>query len=299
MNAFPWYATEQFLLVCEAGGLSAAARFGRTGISQPALSAQMAQLEAFLGRKLFQRKPFSLTPEGRVFHDEALRMRARMTRLRDVVAGSAGMPLRVAASDVIIRDHLPGLLKDVGAEVRTRMVLREASSQDLPGLVRDGDVDLAVGLLSPHVSTVGYPMVEKIASLPFVLHVPPSHARLVGSWSDVQRLLRKGEQPGHIALPQDNLLMRHIAASLRKMGVDWPASLEVSSLGHVPAYVTLDFGFGFGLAVPRTQGQPRVLPVPPDRIPPITLGVWHGETMEPAAAQLLGLIRGYAKNRLR
>lgn len=294
MNAFPWYAAEQFLLVSEAGGLSAAARFGRTGLSQPALSAQMAQLEAYLGRKLFHRKPFALTPEGKVFQEEALRMRARMARIRDTVAAGDGMPLRVAASDVIIRDHLPSLLKHVGADVRTRMVLREAPSQELPGLVRDGEVDLAIGLLSPHVSTGGHPLVEKIAKLPFVLHVPPSHARAVGNWMDLRRMLRKGECPGLIALPENNLLMRHLSLSFRKMAIEWPTTVEVSSLGHVPAYVKLDFGFGFGLAVPGSPMPARVLEVPAERIPPITLGVWHGETMDPPTAQLLSLIRSRA-----
>jgi DNA-binding transcriptional LysR family regulator len=77
MDTFPWYATELFLRVCEAGGLSAASRFGKTGISQPALSAQMMTLEQHLGKKLFLRKPFELTAEGKLFLEEALRMRAR------------------------------------------------------------------------------------------------------------------------------------------------------------------------------------------------------------------------------
>lgn len=59
MKTFPWYATELFLQVCEAGGLSAASRFGKIGISQPALSAQMMTLEQYLGKKSFTASPLS------------------------------------------------------------------------------------------------------------------------------------------------------------------------------------------------------------------------------------------------
>lgn len=103
-----------------------------------------------------------------------------------------------------------------------------------------------------------------------MLHVPPSHGASVKSWQDVVRLLRKGGAPGLVALPHDNLVMRHIAASLRRVAVVWEPTLEVSSLGHVPAYVDLDFGFGFGFAVPGSAAKkktPRVIPLPAEKVP--------------------------------
>lgn len=299
MQSFPWHATELFLRVCEAGGLSAAANSGKAGVSQPALSAQMMALERHLGKTLFQRKPFALTEAGRLFQEEALRMRTRMLRIRDALHDESGRPLRIAASDVIIRDHLPAVLKQIDTATRTRLVLREAQSQDLARLVRDGDVDLAIGLLSGQPPASTSPLVEKIGDLPLVLHVPPSHAGSAETWHDVISLLRKDAPPGLIALPQQNLIMRHINTSLRRAGVEWPPTLEISSVGHVSPYVDLDFGFGFGFAVPGSghtaaREARRIIPVPPGKMPPLHLVVWHGESPGPHAIHLLTLIRRHA-----
>lgn len=222
-----------------------------------------------------------------------------MSQLRDLVASGSSLPLRIAASDVIIRDYLPNLLKSVDPEIRMRIVLREAPSQDLAGLVRDGDVDLAIGLLSRHVDAGRHPLVEKMALLPMVVHVPPSHARAVKKWSDLLRILRSGDVPRLVGLPQNNLIMQHVALSLRRKRIEWLPTLEVSSFGHVPAYVKLDFGFGFGLAIPGETKRSRIISIPPEQIPPLALGIWHRETLEPAAARLLSLIRDYASANLR
>lgn len=301
METFPWYATELFLRVCEAGGLSAATRFGKIGISQPALSAQMMTLEQHLGKKLFHRKPFELTPEGRIFLEEALRMRARMSQIRDMLADETERPLRIAASDVVIRDHLPILLKQIDTATRTRLILQEAQSQDLAGLVRNGDADLAIGLLSRHVPSGASPLVEKIGEIPMLLLVPPSHAASVKSWDDLVQLLRLGEKLGLVGMSQANLMMRHITTSLRRAGIEWPTTLEVSSIGHVPAYVDLDFGFGFGFEIPgagKNQTKGDVIMPPAETLPPLNLVVWHGDSLDPAAARVLDLIRRYARRLL-
>ncbi len=301
MNAFPWYAAELFLRVCESGGLSAASRFGKIGISQPALSAQMNTLEQHLGVKLFRRKPFELTAEGRIFQDEALRLRSSMMRLRDSLAQDSAKPLRIAASDVIIRDYLPDLLKKIDVPSRTRLVLREAPSQDLAGLVRDGDADLAIGMLSRHVQAGSSPLVEIIARLPIVLYIPPSHAETVKNWSDLAHLLRQPAKPGLIALPHHNLFTQHINATLRKSGLEWHPTLEVSSLSQIVSYVDLDFGFGFGISVPETKNQRNGghhIALSSEQMPPLSLGVWHGETLDPLAVRLLSHIRSYANEHL-
>lgn len=302
METFPWYATELFLRVCEAGGLSAASRFGKIGISQPALSAQMMTLEQHLGKKLFQRKPFELTAEGKIFLEEALRMHARMSLIRDSLGDESERPLRIAASDVVIRDHLPALLKQIDAATRTRLILQEAQSQDLAGLVRNGDVDLAIGLLSRHVPSGASPLVEIIGEISILLLVPPSHTSSVKSWDDFVRMHRQGEKLGLVGLSQANLMMRHITTSLRRAGIEWSTTLEVSSIGHVPPYVDLDFGFGFGFAIPdggKSATKSHAIHPPSETLPPLNLVVWHGETLNPSAARLLDLIRLYTQQLLK
>ena len=56
---------ELFYYVAKHGGISEAVRKMLYGIQQPAVSGQILQLEETLGLKLFQRRPFHLTPAGR------------------------------------------------------------------------------------------------------------------------------------------------------------------------------------------------------------------------------------------
>src|ERR1700677_3058512 len=53
---------ELFYYVAKHGGISEAVRKMPYGIQQSAISSQILQLEETLGLKLFQRRPFNLTP---------------------------------------------------------------------------------------------------------------------------------------------------------------------------------------------------------------------------------------------
>jgi DNA-binding transcriptional LysR family regulator len=55
---------ELFYFVAKHGGIAAAVRNIPYGIQQPAVSGQIAKLEESLGTKLFQRRPFALSPTG-------------------------------------------------------------------------------------------------------------------------------------------------------------------------------------------------------------------------------------------
>jgi DNA-binding transcriptional LysR family regulator len=301
MNFFPWYATELFLVICESGGLSAASRFGKIGISQPALSAQMTALEQYLGVSLFQRRPFLLTEKGKQFQEEAMRLRSRMNLLRHGLSTESAKPLRIAASDIIIRDYLPDLLMKLDAVTRTRLVLREAPSQDLACAVRDDEADLAIGMLSKHVGAGSTPLVEIMASLPLLLLVPPSHQEKVREWNDVVKLLKNAEKPRLVGLPQNNLIMQHTQAALRKSGLEWHNTLEVSSMSHIAKYVALDFGFGFAIQAPPSSSKNDTnhsIPIPETKMPMLKLGVWHTEHLDPLAVQMLKLIRSFAKKHI-
>ena len=56
---------ELFYYVAKFEGITAAVRKMPYGIQQPAVSGQILQLERDLGVKLFNRRPFALTPAGR------------------------------------------------------------------------------------------------------------------------------------------------------------------------------------------------------------------------------------------
>ncbi|MEQ1842141.1 MAG: LysR family transcriptional regulator, partial [Verrucomicrobiales bacterium] len=60
---------ELFYYVARFGGITEAVRKMPYGIQQPAVSGQILQLENHLGVKLFQRRPFALTPAGEELYD--------------------------------------------------------------------------------------------------------------------------------------------------------------------------------------------------------------------------------------
>jgi DNA-binding transcriptional LysR family regulator len=145
-------------------------------------------------------------------------------------------------------------------------------------------------------------LVEIIGEIPIVLLVPPSHSSSVKSWDGLVRLHRQGTKLGLVGLSQANLMMRHITTSLRRAGIEWNTTLEVSSIGHVPPYVDLDYGFGFGFAIldeAESSTKSHTIHPPSETLPPLNLVVWHGETLSPATARLLDLIRFYTQQLLR
>ena len=62
---------ELFYYVAKHGGISEACRKIPYGVQQPAVSTQMGRLEEDLGARLFERRPFRLTDEGRLVFIEA------------------------------------------------------------------------------------------------------------------------------------------------------------------------------------------------------------------------------------
>ena len=62
---------ELFFYVARHGGITAALPHIPYGIQQPAVSAQIAQLEEHLGAKLFERRPFALTRAGQMAYEFA------------------------------------------------------------------------------------------------------------------------------------------------------------------------------------------------------------------------------------
>jgi len=84
---------ELFYYVAKHGGIMPAVRNIPYGIQQPAVSAQVAQLEEFLGVTLFRRRPFALTPEGEKLHKLSSRFfRTLIKSPANFRAGRRGMP---------------------------------------------------------------------------------------------------------------------------------------------------------------------------------------------------------------
>jgi DNA-binding transcriptional LysR family regulator len=140
----------RFLMLSEELHFSRTAE--RLGISQPLLSGQIADLEAQLKLKLFNRssRRVELTPAGALLKDRValivLALEEAVKAARDI-HGGGNTPLRIGYTDEFISFILPDLtrylhLKDIGEVILTSDTVPELVKQ-----LNSGLIDLA--LLSP------------------------------------------------------------------------------------------------------------------------------------------------------
>ena len=87
---------ELFYYVARCEGIVAACRQIPYGIQQPAVSAQVARLEEDLGVRLFERRPFRLTPAGKALYDFIAPFFGRLNEVEDIVKGKMSRVVRLA-----------------------------------------------------------------------------------------------------------------------------------------------------------------------------------------------------------
>lgn len=243
---------ELFYYVARAGGISAALETIPYGIQQPAISTQISRLEQSVGRKLFQRRPFALTPTGRHIYQQIAPFFSSLTRLADESRNEAQQHIRLAASPSVLRDHLPGLLKRLQAEVvDLRITLREGNQAVAERMLIDQEIDLAVALLeSKPVRGIQH---EVLIKLPMVLLVERGTRYVTGA--DV---IRAAANLPLIAPPERDQLCVLFHQELAGRGIQWPARIEASYIGLIEAYVAHGFGIGLSVDTPGVSLSPRV-----------------------------------------
>jgi len=101
---------ELFYYVAKHGGISAAVRRIPYGIQQPAVSGQMGKLEEEVGTKLFERSPFRLTVAGQKLFAHVQPFFENLGSVTAQLREATTPELRLAGAELILRDHLPGVL---------------------------------------------------------------------------------------------------------------------------------------------------------------------------------------------
>ncbi|MES1166512.1 MAG: LysR substrate-binding domain-containing protein, partial [Pseudomonadota bacterium] len=128
-------------------------------LAQPALSRQIAQLEARLGVALFvrSRRRVELTPAGRLLAERVeplLRTLAGMTTELEAVAGGETGHLRVAFTGLAMATLLPGILREFNRRYPgIRLELNESPTSAQLTALQNGD--LACGFFHPDAPTPG------------------------------------------------------------------------------------------------------------------------------------------------
>src|SRR5213075_2327721 len=135
---------ELFYYVARHGGITEAVRKIPYGIQQPAVSGQVAQLEEWLGVTLFQRRPFSLTPAGEMLYAFIDPFFSKLDAIGSELQGGKARHIRIGASTIFLRDHLPELFKNVRKKFpKLTISLREGYQAELEALLHREEIDLA------------------------------------------------------------------------------------------------------------------------------------------------------------
>jgi DNA-binding transcriptional LysR family regulator len=264
---------ELFYYVAKHGGIMEAVRNIPYGIQQPAVSGQVAQLEEYLGVTLFQRRPFELTPAGQKLYRFIEPFFANLDGVAAELQGGRTRSIRIGASTVVLRDHLPELFKTVRKRYPAlKVILRQGYQAELETMVQKDEVDLAISVMEKQIAP-GIKSAD-LLEVPLVLLVPKDSAV-----KDAEELWKRDkiEEP-LICLPGTEAIVRHFQQGLAKLGVDWFPGIEASSLDLIEAYVANGFGFGVTVHVPQGKGSPEVRALPLKGFEPIRLGMfWRGK----------------------
>jgi DNA-binding transcriptional LysR family regulator len=265
---------ELFYYVARHGGITEAVRNIPYGIQQPAVSGQVAQLEEYLGVTLFQRRPFSLTPAGEKLYRFIEPFFAKLDDMAGELQGGKARQIRIGASTIVLRDHMPDLCQTMRQRFpNLKISLREGYPADFEALLLKEELDLAVTTIEkkPAAGLRSAALVE----LPLALLVEKS-SRITAADQLWQR--DKIDEP-LICLPPAEAIVKNFQQGLARLGVDWFASIEVSSLELIETYVANGFGIGVSVQVPQAKISPKVRQVPLPEFAPIVLGaVWNGKT---------------------
>jgi DNA-binding transcriptional LysR family regulator len=249
-----------FHYVADAKGISAAVKIIPYGIQQPAISQQLLQLEEELGVKLFERRPFSLTPAGerlyrftaKAFND----LESTLKSLKDDV----GIRLKVACPSVISANFLPkiisGLIDDFPF---LRPNILEIEGNGVFGAIFNKEIDIAITMADlPRSKSI---VSTKIVSLPMAVIVPENH-RFVkkGFWPKTDFAEEKW-----IAIQERTGGVDDLKAGLTNYGIVPEFSASTNSIEAALNYVSMGIGIALMAKPPESMlsyKKLKALPLP-------------------------------------
>ncbi|GLK66554.1 LysR family transcriptional regulator [Hansschlegelia plantiphila] len=222
-----------FLAACDAGGMAAAAR--RLGLTQPAVSLAVADLEARLNAALFDRsvRPLALTAAGALLRQRASALLSEARQIAPVMreAGRRRFPLvRVGLVDSLSRALAAPLAAHLAGRAEEVSVFSGLTAAHASALVtRNLDMMIGVDDLGDMPGLERWPIVAES----YMLATPKGTAP-VETVADLERLsaeLRFARYSARSSTGVD--IDRH----LRRLGLELPRSLEFDTPHGVTAMV--------------------------------------------------------------
>jgi DNA-binding transcriptional LysR family regulator len=275
---------ELFFFVAKHGGISAAVRHIPYGIQQPAVSGQILQLEEYLGQKLFQRRPFLLTPAGERLFRFIQPFFENLELVSDELRGQGGKKLRLAASTALLREYGPALLGSLRNRVpELKLVLREADQSLAETFLLTQEVDLAITELYNKPPNGIH--TELLVELPLVL--------LVHSASPLKKLSEILDQKPLplISVPPNSALAKTFQDGLRKLGTSWEIGIELSTLEMVQTYCAAGYGIGLSILAPGIQYGSDLRVIGLKDFPLVKIAAFWQEPLPPVPALFMEEIK--------
>ncbi len=282
---------ELFYYVARFGGISRAVRHMPYGIQQPAVSSQSLLLEEDLGVILFDRQPFHLTAAGQELFDFIRPFFENLESMRARLQKKEAPQLRVGASELVVRNHLPTVLQRLKKNhPEIRLGLRTGFQPQIETWLQERQIDLAVVSLESRPASRLHS--TRLLRLPLVLLVPKNSKIKTAAELFAQD---KIEEP-LISLPGSEALSRLLQKGLKRQKVDWQPAIETSSYELITWFVANGYGLGVNVNLPEIVNHPKVRSIPmPDFDPVEVVVMWSGQPT-PFLQFVLEEIQTYAGN---
>ena len=283
-------APPQALLLCGAAwGISAAARHIPYGIGQPAISGQMADLERQLGSRLFERKPFQLTEQGRRLYGHLGPFFDGLGPLWQQLRGGPAHLVRIAADEMIAPEFLPAVLAAVAPlPPGTCFELRTGPAAELEAWLHERRVQLVIT-----TADRGIRGVRSLAlARPRLRLLVPRKAKI----NSPGHFWRQGRITEPLICPVEaGTVLRTFERGLQALRVEWPAGIRVDSTAIMIRLVAEGHGVGIGLELPSQAPHPEVRAIPLAGFDPVPLVARWRLPAGPWLETLLAAIRGAAR----
>jgi len=246
---------ESFLVVARVGNVTRAA--AELGLTQPAVSNQLARLEGELGQALFDRTPrgVALTAAGELFRghvEDALAALGRGRQALDALAGLEVGTLSIGGGATATTYLLPPLLGAFHADhPAVRIFVREQGSAAVAAAVGAGELDLGIVTLP-----LGGAERARLRVIPWlqdelVLIVPPGHPlerRRTFRWRDLDG--------GDLVLFEAGSAVRGVIDDeVARAGVRVETVMELRSIESIKQMVAQGIGAGFVSPFALARGQ--------------------------------------------
>jgi DNA-binding transcriptional LysR family regulator len=277
--------------VAATGSITEAA--DRIGVTQPALSRRLQQLEEQLGAKLLSRgrKGAQLTEIGRLVESEARILIARYDHLRDQVRAHQGLEggtVRIGGGATAVSFLLPKAIADFQrAHPAVRFQLKEAGSIEVAEDVLSGRLELGLVTLPVKIRDLS---VWPLLTDRIVLVGPRRHPLAQGGGSIIARDL---EGMAFVGFEADTAVRQIIDAALRDAGVEMNVVMELRSIPAILRMVatTGNLAFVSRLGVDSLEDVSEIAVNDLKIERKLAVIARHGAALSPAAQAFATLLR--------